>query len=404
MRILVLPGYRYPASLEEPLTCGDLRNTFNLSRALARAGHQVVVLSRRRRGDPAAQELDGVAIRRYRGELGRVFSTSFDISARRARLFHELCRGNDAIVASTPFSLELLSSASKQPAMIYVCSGLEDTRNYGSSAGESAQRIGIRLLRDPAKRATWARAARVNTTAELEAATLLRMGVPREKILTIGPGVELERYQPSSASAVRAAAEDILPSPARGRPIVLSVSRFTPAKGIVETIGAFARLREHVPDAYLLLVGVRHTHRTDYPRQMRHAIASRGLDNHVGIVENVPESRLPACYSAAGVTSVFSVGYDPLPTTIIESMACGTPVVATDFVTRVQMIESGRDGMLVRERDEQGWAAAVGRILRDEQHAAALRDRALARVRDQFDMNRVAQRYVQALTSIPRLL
>ena len=401
MRILLLPGYRYPASLEEPLTCGDLRNTFNLSRALARAGHEVVVLSRRGRGDPAAQRLDGVAIRRYRGELARIFPTSFDISPRRARLFRELCRRADAIVASTPLSLELLTSASKHPPLIYVCSGLEDTRNYGASAGEKVQGIGIRLLRDPAKRATWARAARVNTTAELEAVTLVRMGVPVERILTIGPGVELERYQPASAAAVRDVA-NILPARARGRPIVLSVSRFTPAKGIVETIGAFARLRERVPDAFLLLVGVRHSHRADYPQQVRLAIASRGLDDHVGIVEDVPETRLPACYSAAGVTSVFSVGYDPLPTTIIESMACGTPVVATDFPTRAQMIESGQDGVLVPENDGRAWASAVERILRDEQYAAALRDRALARVRDQFDMNRVAQRYLQALTTVPR--
>jgi glycosyltransferase involved in cell wall biosynthesis len=402
MRILVLPGYRYPASLEEPLTCGDLRNTFNLSRALVRIGHDVVVLTRRGHGDPGSHELDGVVIRRYRSQLARIFSTSFDISAGRARLFRELCRQADAIVASTPLSLELLIRASKYPPMIYVCSGLEDVRNYGSSAGESLQGIGIRMLRDPAKRATWARAARVNTTAELEAMTLVRMGVPSKKILTIGPGVELERYYPASDAATAAAAADILPSHARSRPIVLSVSRFTPAKGIVETIRAFARLRERVPEAYLLLVGVRHSHRADYPRQVRDAVASLRLDDHVSIVENLPESRLPACYSAAGVTSVFSVGYDPLPTTIIESMACGTPVVATDFATRAQMIESGRDGMLVPEGDERAWASAVKRILSDEKHAAALRDCALARVRDQFGMSLVAQRYVQAFGSIPR--
>lgn len=401
MRILVLPGYRYPASLAEPLTCGDLRNTFNLSRAWARAGHEVVVLTRREGSDPSSHELDGVAIRRYRSELGRIFSTSFDISARRARLFAKHCRQVDAIVASSPLSLELLVSASTLPPILYVCSGLEDTRNYGSSSGESVQGLGIRLLRDPAKRATWARSARVNTTAELEASTLLRMGVPPEKILTIGPGVDLERYHPASADAMKAVAS-ILPAHARGRPVVLSVSRFSPAKGLIETIRAFARLRERVPAAFLLLVGVQHSHRADYPRQVRQAIASLQLNDHAAIVEDVPESQLPACYSFAGVTSVFSVGYDPLPTTIIESMACGTPVVATDFATRAQMIESGRDGMLVPERDERAWASAVERILCDEPHAAALREQGLARVRDQFDISIVAQRYVQALKSIPQ--
>lgn len=399
MRVLVLPGYRYPASLDEPIICGDLRNTFNLSRALARTGHQVSVLTRGTAHDPASHALDGVAIHRYRGELARVFPTSFDVSRRRVRLFRELCRRVDGIVASTPLTLELLHPASKTPTMIYVCSGLEDARNYGRSAGEWVQGLGLRLLRDPAKRATWARSALVNTTAELEATTLVRMGVPPQKILTIGPGVELERYAPAPVAAVEAVVARHFPPEARGRRLVLSVSRFTPAKGILETISAFARLRDRVRDAYLLLVGVRHSHRADYPLRIRRLIASLELGPHVGIIENLPESLLPACYSAASVTSVFSVGYDPLPTTIIESMACGTPVVANDFATRAQMITRGQDGILVPERDERAWARAVEHLLSDDAHAGMLRDNALARVRVQFDMDRVAERYVEAFAS-----
>ena len=397
MRIGVLPGYRYPASLDEPLTCGDLRNSFNLSRALARAGESVVVVSRRRRGDPRAHTVDGVVIRRYRPELGRVFPTSFDISPRRQRLFDELTRDVDVVVTSTPLTLELLTP--KRAPMIYVCSGLEDIRNYGATAGESLQGLGIRLLRDPAKRRSWVRADRVNTTAELEAATLRRLGVPHERILTIGPGVEVERYAPMSRPGVDAFRRAFLPQ-AADRRIVLSVARFTPAKGILETLRAFARLAAQHKDAFLVLVGVRHSHRSDYFEQVHRAIASLGLARDVAILENLPETQLPWCYSAAAVTSVFSVGYDPLPTTIIESMACGTPVVATDFAPRAQMITHGRNGVLVPERDQAAWVAAVDRVLTDDGHAARLRHAGLARVREQFDMNRVARRYLEAFRSL----
>ena len=153
MRILVLPGYRYPASLDEPLTCGDLRNSFNLARALVKAGESVTVLSRGTSRDPRSHTFDGVAIRRYRPELGAVFPTSFDISLRRARLYRALARDVDVVVTSTPLTLELRTGAS--PPMVYVCSGLEDIRNYAASAQESLQGVGIRLLRDPAKRRSW---------------------------------------------------------------------------------------------------------------------------------------------------------------------------------------------------------------------------------------------------------
>ena len=397
MRILVLPGYRYPASLDEPLTCGDLRNSFNMSRALARAGETVTVLSRGTSQDAVSGTFDGVAVRRYRSELGSVFPTSFDVSPRRAGLYRELSRDADVVVASTPFTLELLMPATAP--MIYVCSGLEDIRNYGATAQESLQALGIRLLRDPAKRRSWARAARVNTTAELEAATLLRLGVRREKILTIGPGVELERYAPAGDAAAAAFRREMVPA-AEGRRIVLSVSRFTPAKGIRETLSAFARLRASRDDVFLVLVGVRHSHRSNYADRVHGDIAALQLGGDVAVLENLPESRLPACYSAADVTSVFSVGYDPLPTTIAESMACGTPVVATDFAPRVQMITHGLHGMFVPEGDEAMWASTVNRILSDSALAATLRAGGLRRAREQFDMNRVAQRYLQVFRAL----
>jgi D-inositol-3-phosphate glycosyltransferase len=398
VKILVLPGYRYPLSLEEPLTCGDLRNSFNLARALARAGESVTVLSRRAAGDPQAHTFDGVVVRRYQPELGRLFSTSFDISARRAAIFRELSSGADVVVASTPLSVELL--ARKRVPMVYVCSGLEDIRNYAASPRESLQGLGIRLLRDPAKRRSWARADRVNTTAELEAATLMRLGVPPERILTIGPGVELQRYVPAPSESAARFREQALPPTAVGKRVILSVSRFTPANGIIETLNAFARLKTLRDDVFLVLVGVRHSHRSDYFERVRSSIHSLGLRADVAILENLPETRLPSCYSAADVVSVFSVGYDPLPTTIVESMACGTPVVATDFPPRVQMITHEKNGVLIPERDAGRWVEAVGRILDDASYAARLREAGLARVRDQFDMDRVARRYLQAVASI----
>jgi glycosyltransferase involved in cell wall biosynthesis len=64
------------------------------------------------------------------------------------------------------------------------------------------------------------------------------------------------------------------------------------------------------------------------------------------------------------------------------------------------MLTHGQNGVLVSERDEGAWVAAVDRVLTDDGHAARLRDAGLARVHEQFDMNRVAQRYLEAFRSL----
>jgi glycosyltransferase involved in cell wall biosynthesis len=125
-----------------------------------------------------------------------------------------------------------------------------------------------------------------------------------------------------------------------------------------------------------------------------------GLEHDVAIRESVPESVLPVFYSAADVTSVFSIGYDPLPTVMIESMACGTPVVATEMPTRAQVITNGENGLMVPENDEGAWVAAVERLIADARFAERIREAALARVRERFDMDRVAAQYLELYRSL----
>lgn len=396
MRVLFLPGYRYPASLREPLTCGDLRYSFNLSRALVRAGMEVSVLSRARDGDPSHATLDGVHIVRYASELNALFSTSFDMSLQRARLFRSLADQADVVIANSPLSLELLHEV--PCPLVYVCSGLEDAKNYSLTISEMVQRIGLKALRDPLKKSTWRRADRVNTTAVAEAATLRRMGVHPRQITTIGPGVEIERYSPLSNSAVQEL-RSRLTGGALHKPLILAVGRFTPAKGLLPTLHAFAALREHL-DAVLVLVGVSHSHRAGYLRSVLTCIRELGLIDAVRVEEDVPEVDLPIYYSAADVTSAFSVGYDPLPTTIIESMSCGTPVVSTDFATRHQFIAHEATGILVPEADGQAWVAWTMRLLQDAALSRRIGTAALANVREEFDMNLVAAHYIDMFRSV----
>ena len=395
MKILYLPGYRYPANLSEPLTSGDLRYSFNLTRALAKLGHHVRVISRWREGDNFHGTFDGIEIFRYKSEFGKLFSTSFDISLNRKELFKKFLIDSDVLICNSPLSLELNIKTSIP--IVYICSGLEDTKNYSFTLKEIYGYLGIKLLRDPCKRNTWRKAAFVNTTAVKEDVTLLKMGVPEEKITEMGPSIDSQRYHPQ-----RDAKDDLRQvhgiSPSTR--IILSVARFTPAKGLIETVEAFNILLEDIEDTKLILIGVAHSHRHNYLNELKKKIEELNLPEKVLLLEDVPESKLPDYYSLADVFSAFSKDYDPLPTTIIESMACGTPVISTYYATRTQMIEDGESGLFIDEKDLTGWAQKVLLLLTD----SALRKHIIRggseRIERQFNSAEIAEQYVKLIKKI----
>lgn len=388
MNILYIPGYRYPNSLQEPLTSGDLRYSFTLSRALAKLGHQVNVLTRRGAHDLMQSELDGVHIFRYNSELSRIFGTSFDISPNRLKLFKKLHKQADLIICNSPLSLE--HSVRVQVPVIYIASGLEDVKNYSFSPKEIAGYAAIKLLRDPMKRRTWKKSKLVNTTAWHEDSTLRQWGIPQGKIGTISSSIDSSRYYPQPEQARKLKKKLGIDNKDK---VILSVSRFTPAKGVVETVQAFDALdREHIK---LVVVGVHHSHDSTYYSKVLSAIKNAKRNKDIILLENIPENDLPAYYSMATVTSVFSKGYDPLPTVIIESMACGAPVISTYYKTREQFIEDGKTGIFVKEGNLTDWVEKTGKILDNKKLRESIAKSARKYVDTHFDWIDIAKKYTE---------
>jgi glycosyltransferase involved in cell wall biosynthesis len=395
VKFLFFPGYRYPANLEEPIICGDLRFSFNLTRTLVKKGHDVKVITRGRTGDINDSVLDGVHIYRYKSEFNRFFSTSFDISINRTKLFSKYIKYADVVVSNSPLSLEQFCRIRKP--LIYICSGLQDIKNYSLTLKEIISFLTIKLLRDPLKKMTWERSYYINTIAEKEDIILLQKGVPEEKIRTISSGVEMDRYFPHPAVSLSYIKDKL--GIKSNEKIILSVSRFTPAKGILETLDGFAELSKTKKNVKLIIVGIKHSHDLNYFDYIKKKIPELHLQEKVIIKENVSERDLPKYYSLADVFTIFSKGYDPLPTTIIESMACGTPVISTHFKTREQFIVHNDNGVFVKENDISDWVMAVSKLMDDSQYRTRIIQNGLKTVQSQFDMYNIADEYLDLLGS-----
>ncbi len=185
--------------------------------------------------------------------------------------------------------------------------------------------------------------------------------------------------------AVGAAASE---AEARSRPpTVLYVGRRDPYKNLVGLIRAFARLRQRLPEARLVVVGPDDPR---YPEPEREAVA-------LGVAEAVewrgyasgPE--LAEAYRSAGVFALPSL-YEGFGLTVLEAMSCGVPVVISN---RASLPEVAGDAALYAEPDRPDeLAAALALVLTDRDLADELRRRGFERAR-QFSWLRAARETVE---------
>ena len=198
-------------------------------------------------------------------------------------------------------------------------------------------------------------------------------------------GVDLSRFRPGIAAAVPREDDE---------PTILYVGRFDPRKGLPELVEACTILaRDGVPFR-LLLVG------DGALRGTIERMASRGpLQGRVRFEGRVGNDRLPAYYASADVFCSPARGGESFGLVLLEAMACGVPVVATDLPGYRTVVTPDLDGEIVAPRDPVGLAAGLGRLLRDPRRRARLRAHGLERAR-RFGWESVVDRLEAVYDSI----
>jgi glycosyltransferase involved in cell wall biosynthesis len=82
---------------------------------------------------------------------------------------------------------------------------------------------------------------------------------------------------------------------------------------------------------------------------------------------------------------------DGLPVVVLEAMAAGAPVVATDLAGMPLAVEDGESGLLVPEKDPEALAGAIGRLLDDPARGRALGEAGRARVEAELTWKSIAR-------------
>jgi len=203
---------------------------------------------------------------------------------------------------------------------------------------------------------TAARVAAVVTVSEALKRQAEALGIESGRISVLRNGVDLERFRPLDRSVIRARL-------GLAGPVWLAVGNLVELKGVHVTLGALAKS----PGAVLLVAG-------DGPEalRLRQLASELGIEAHVRFLDNVPQARLLEYYNAADVLMLAS-SREGMPNVVLESLACGTPVVAAPFAGAEELISAPEAGEIAKSRTAEGMLAAWHELWNRKPDRAATR-------------------------------
>ncbi|MCH6230772.1 glycosyltransferase family 4 protein [Microbacterium sp. CFH 31415] len=211
-------------------------------------------------------------------------------------------------------------------------------------------------------------------------------GADPGRITVIPNAVDVRRFQPADAPAIRAKVR------ARhgygdDEVVLLFVGKEFRRKGLAAVIDALPLLP---PAARLLVVG------GDDPRPFRAQAAALGVGDRIVFTGHSP---VVEEYFQAGDVFVFPTIYEAFGLVMLEAAAAGLPVVATPLGVAEEMIENGRNGALI-ERDGASIAAAVAPLVADRDLRRRMGEEARADASAYTSWEAVAQRTLDVYAEV----
>ncbi len=190
-------------------------------------------------------------------------------------------------------------------------------------------------------------------------ALLERLGVPKEKLVLLGNGIDLERFRPAATAKQRQRARADL---GVGGDVVVvgTVARLVWQKGFRELFAAAELLRDRCANVLFVIVGGADSDKADaIGREEREDASLRGRIEFAGNRERMDE-----VYHAFDVF-VLPSHREGFPRSAMEAAASGLPVIATDIRGCREVVSPGVSGLLVPLGDAPRLAAAIEDLAED---------------------------------------
>ena len=214
-------------------------------------------------------------------------------------------------------------------------------------------------------------------------------GISSEKIHSIPNSVDTSRFMPVEFSQ-----KDLLRKKLnfpQNATIAIYTGRLVSYKGLPLLLKVWAEIRHKHENILLLLAGTGGLDIHNCEHELREYVKVHGLENQVvftGTVQNVPE------YLQASDLFVFPTENDAFPSSIVEAMACGLPVVSTPVGAIKTIITDGKTGLLIQPGNAEQLYQALDIILSNEEMACRLGKAACRSVQDLYSAEIVSKKYL----------
>jgi glycosyltransferase involved in cell wall biosynthesis len=381
MRIAMVSEHASPLAAVGGVDAGGQNvHVASLARALARAGHDVTVYTRRDAADlpDRIRTADGVVVEHLTagpaaplpkdellplvGELSSALAARLADDPPDVVHAHFWMSGLAALSATRRLDVPVVQT--------FHALGVTKRRFQGRQ--DTSPPVRIRMERALARDVD-----RVVATSTDEVGELLRIGAVRDKITVVPCGVDVEEFRPDGPVA-----------PKGDRPRLLCIGRLVPRKGFDTVIRALAA----VPEAELVIAGGPVAEKLeDDPEAARLCrLAERfGVADRVRLIGAVPRPDVPALLRSADVV-VCTPWYEPFGMVPLEAMACGVPVVASAVGGFLDTVVDGATGTLVPPRRPDQLAAAVRKLLSEPFWREAYGTAGVDRARSRYSWDRIA--------------
>ncbi len=210
-----------------------------------------------------------------------------------------------------------------------------------------------------------------------------RFSVPPGRIVNVGVGIDLSLFEDAEPS------EDLAAELA-GHPVVGIVAKLSEVKGHRYFVEAAAEIARARPDVRFLVVG-----QGTRLERLRQKAVELGVGDAITFAGE--RSDVPSILKLLDVFVLSSIS-EASPNVIVEAMASGLPVVATNVGGIPAIVDDGSSGTLVEAKDAPALARAILELVNDPARAASMGSVGKSLARERHDINRVVRKMEDTFT------
>lgn len=383
---------------------------YSIARHAAQEGHDVTILERGQ--DSEIEYLDGIRYVRIKAEklpappykliknptgLIRLFSDSISMALKINNFLRK--EDFDVIHVHFPFAASILVNMNRslRRKMVYTAHiGQEEIRLSAIVKDKKSSPPYLLRLLSP-DLYLMKRTSSVTVMHEDLANKLLQYGFKNDSVHVIPHGMDITIFDKIDNLRIKNVQENFI---SEGKITVLFAATVTPHKG-VEYLAKAADIliNKEKLNVRFILAGNTELNK-EFVGGVKKYIDERCLSKDVIIAGLQPIEELKALYSSSDIFVYPLLGHGGVAISILEAMAAGLPIIATNIGGLPMQVREGYNGFLAKPANEKQLAERIRYLIENEEERVRMGENSRKLAREEFDWRKIAERYLKVYKEI----